>query len=267
MAVEGAEKKLNQLRQRVKEAKDQLEQAEQELSSRMAQIYNFEGQVNARLGDLYDQLEDLEKEVAGYLKIVERHRNKRIYGEDHPFDEPDYWRNWESQPLDSPESPLEGFDEGQDDLIKELYRQLARLYHPDLAEDEADLDYRKEKMRTVNQAYQAQSLGELKYLALEAKIPTRSKRQPISKTKKQSETQRLQGELNRCQRRMREIKDETDRMHLHPSVQLSLDVTFARREGRDLLAEMARDLQQKVARKVVERDYLKAQLAHLDPED
>ena len=63
---------------------------------------------------------------------------------------------------------------------------------------------------------------------------------------------------------MREIKGEMDRLHLHPSIQLSLDVTFARREGRDLLADMARELQQKVARKAVERDYLKAQLTQLD---
>ncbi len=43
-------------------------------------------------------------------------------------------------------------------------------------------------------------------------------------------------------------------------VKLSLDVKLARYARRDLLGEMAGELQYKLARKMAERDYLRAQI-------
>jgi hypothetical protein len=51
-----------------------------------------------------------------------------------------------------------------------------------------------------------------------------------------------------------------------PSVELSLEVKLARRRGRDILKELAADVEKKVARKTVERDMLKAQFDQLGPE-
>jgi hypothetical protein len=49
-------------------------------------------------------------------------------------------------------------------------------------------------------------------------------------------------------------------------VQLSLEVKVARGQGRDLLGEMAADLESKIARKTAERDMLKAQFDQLGPD-
>lgn len=256
------DEQLARLQDELQAIRAALEAAEDELAGRMAEIYRFERQVDARLGDLSAQLEALENEIAGYLKTIERQRNVRLFGKDHPFDRPDYWRNWEIQVPDE-KPPPQPLDEDAETLLRDLYRQLARHYHPDLAEDEDDRAFRSEKMRAVNKAFANKSLAELKYLALEAKIPTRrSPARPRRPPK--SEVERLQQELARYRRRLGEVRAELDGLHNHPSVQLSLDVKLARRQGRDLLGEMARDLRRQVARKMAERDFLKSQIDRLN---
>jgi hypothetical protein len=46
--------------------------------------------------------------------------------------------------------------------LRNLYRSLARLCHPDLATDEADRSRRQELMRRINAAWHAQDLGALR---------------------------------------------------------------------------------------------------------
>jgi hypothetical protein len=43
-------------------------------------------------------------------------------------------------------------------------------------------------------------------------------------------------------------------------------VKLAKRQGRDLLGEMAADLEHKIARKTAERDFLKSQFDQLGPQ-
>jgi curved DNA-binding protein CbpA len=145
-----------------------------------------------------------------------------------------------------------------------LYRQLARRFHPDLATDDADRSYRTEMMAAANTAYAARSLVEL--LALERQgaaspIPIRGRT-----TTYQTDTQLIQvleEELRRIARRMRQIEQEKREIPQRSSVRLSLEVKLAQRQGRDLLEEMSLDLQKKIARKEVERDFMKSQFDQL----
>ncbi|MCA9973306.1 MAG: hypothetical protein KC425_23970, partial [Anaerolineales bacterium] len=73
----------------------------------------------------------------------------------------------------------------------------------------------------------------------------------------------LEEELSRCRRRLRRIHLERQTLHTDPMVSLSLEVKLAQRQGRDLLAEMAAELDRKIARKQVERDMIKAQFENL----
>lgn len=100
-------------------------------------------------------------------------------------------------------------------------------------------------MAAVNVAYAARSLVEL--LALERQgeaLPIRGHAQG------QTDSQLievLQAELTRIRRRLREIEQEKKAIPMRASVRLSLEVKLARRQGRDVLAEMALDLEKKVA--------------------
>lgn len=219
-----------------------------------------------RLGRLIDILTALENEIARYEKVISEKRDERIYGKDHGFKDPRYWRNWQSPDTDPSKSRRDILPVEEEKLVKDLYRKLAREFHPDLAEDEDDITYLKEKMAELNEAYSAKNLAVLKMLAIEAKIPPTPAARSFQNPK--TEQAQISMEMARCQRRLNEIDNELADFHKHPTVQLSLDVKLARRQGRDLLREMAQDYKKKIERKTVERDYLKAQLEQtgLSPE-
>ena len=215
---------------------------------------------------MIDQLEALETEIEGYEKIISMKREERLFGEDHGFKDPRYWRNWQSAEAQPAQTGPIALPADEVQLVKDLYRKLAREFHPDLAEDDDDVRYLERKMAELNDAYAVKNLAILKMLAIEAKIPPTPTRQLTPKPK--TELGRLKLEIARVQRRLNEIHGELGDLHNHPSVQLSLDVKLARREGRDLLREMAGDYKKKIQRKTAERDYLKAQLdqSGLSPE-
>lgn len=257
--------KLNQLRATLTQLQEKLIEAESELADQLAEINAFEFQFEARVGHLFDKLEQLEREIQRYNERIQIARNKEIFGYAHVSVEDQYRRTWHAPPKSAPTPPPEPLPPASEAEIKRLYRQLARRYHPDLAQDDHERAWRTEKMQLINDAYAARSLAELAALAndMDSLIDTGPLRAG------QSEAQlinALQTEIDRCQKRLRGIDKELRGLRYRPSVELSLEVKSARRQGRDLLSEMAADLERKIAKKAVERDMLKAQFDQLGPD-
>jgi chromosome segregation ATPase len=255
---------LAQLRAALAQAHNELIEAEANLTDRLAEINAFEFEFEARVGYLLDRLESLETEIQRYTERIETIRNRQVFGQAHiPLDR-QYRRTWQSPPSSAPTPPARPPDPASEAEIKRLYRQLARRFHPDLARDEADRGRRTEKMAAVNDAYAARSLAELVALAQEPDTFIDTGQRP-GQTEAQL-VQALRNELDRCRRRLAEIERELRNLRLRPSVELSLEVKAARRRGRDMLADMAAELEQKIARKTVERDMLKTQFDQLGPD-
>jgi uncharacterized protein (DUF342 family) len=116
-------------------------------------------------------------------------------------------------------------------------------------------------MAAINDAYKAQSMVEL--LALAEELEAHQSRQQAAAPLDQEMAQALQEEIDRCRRRLRSIDNELQNLPNRSMVDLALQVKLARREGRDLLAEMASELERKIARKTAERDMLRSQFNHL----
>ena len=257
--------KITQLREALAKTHEQLIEAEAELTDRLAEVNAFELEFEAKVGYLFDQLARLETEIQGYNDRIQMTRNKQIFGNAHLPVERQYQRAWQAPPRSASTPPSEPLPPAGEAEIKRLYRQLARRFHPDLATDEADRAYRTQKMAAINDAYAARSLVELVALAQEAEMIIDVGRDQSHQTAVQM-LEALESELARCQRRLRDIAREIRQMAHRPSVELSLEVKAARRQGRDLLAEQAADLEQKIARKRIERDMLKAQFDQLGPD-
>jgi len=255
---------LTRLRAAVTEAQNKLIEAEAELADRLAEINAFEFEFEARVGHLIDNLDALETEIQRYTERIETIRNREVFGQAHiPIDR-QYRRTWEAPPRSAPTPPPKPLDPASEAEVKRLYRQLARRFHPDLARDEADRARRTEKMAAINDAYTARSLVELAALAQEP--DTSIDTGPRSGQTEAQLIQALENELERCRQRRQEIEKELRSLRFRPSVELSLEVKAARRQGRDLLAEMTAELEQKIARKTVERDMLKTQFDQLGPD-
>lgn len=259
------DEQLSRLRAALAEIHSQLIEAEAELADRLAEVNAFELEFEARVGHLMDTLAALEAEIQAYNDRIQMARNKAIFGYEHLSVERQYQRAWQAPPASAPRPPPTPPDPRSEAEIKRLYRQLARRFHPDLATGETDRARRTEKMRAINGAYAARSLVELVALAQEPEARIDTGPEQPGQTEAQL-VEVLQAELARCQRRLREIEKELRNLRYRPSVELSLEVKIARRQGRDLLGEMAGELEPKIARKTAERDMLKAQFDQLGPD-
>jgi DNA repair exonuclease SbcCD ATPase subunit len=256
---------LAELRAALAQAQNELIEAEAHLADQLAEINAFEFEFEARVGHLIDRLERLNTEIQHYKDQIEVLRSRQVFGQAHISVEQQYRRAWQAPPESAPTPPARPLDPASEAEIKRLYRQLARRFHPDLARDAADRARRTEKMAAINDAYAARSLAELVALADEPDTFIDTGRTRPGQTEAQL-IQVLQKELERCRHRMRNIEKELRSLRLRPSVEVSLEAKAARRMGRDLLAEMAEELEQRIARKTVERDMLKTQFDQLGPD-
>ncbi len=234
--------------------------AEADLADRMAEIHAFEARVEARLGRLTDRLGALEAEIRSLQEELQDLRDQRIFGSDRVYTYRHAQRRWNVPPRNAAKPPAKPPSAATELQIKTLYRKLALEFHPDLAPDRSERDVRTQKMALINQAYAARDLTAL--LSHARGIPLTESSGPRIDLDQSSDrlVTSLRAEIERCQRRKREIEVKMQTLHLHPSVQLSLDHKLASREGRDLIAEMASDLKRSIHQRTAERDYLKSQL-------
>jgi len=255
---------------KIQDTLSQLNRAEEELEELTRQLSSFEALVDAHLGSLLDQLSDLNAETARLDAQLRQIREERLYGKDrmqYTDGAPQASQRPNLSDLHAHELPdreaihvkSAGTSAAEQSIpdIKVLYRKLARRHHPDLARNEADRAASNAQMIEINQAYDAGDLKTLMRLAgiglpygVELPEPTDLKKncsEPLS-------------EQAQAERKLIAIQQQISRMSGLPIIKLSLEVKLARHQGRNLLREMAADLQYKIGRKQAERDYLKAQI-------
>lgn len=260
------QEKITELENLLAEVRPQLIEAETELADKLAQISAFEFKVRTRLEPLTQRLEKIRAEIQDYRQQLRRLQESYIttngatdfIGQhDWVFDRAssaasgDY--RYREAPTEPPSAPL-----SQDDTatLKQLYRQLARRFHPDLALDDGDRAYRTGIMKAINAAY---TNGDLERLRELAKEPDSASRLEYAHTDQQL-VQAMYVELTRCHRRLKEIKEELNRLENHKSARLMRRAERAAAAGRDLIEELSRELQDEIAHKRIECDVLKQQV-------
>jgi DNA repair exonuclease SbcCD ATPase subunit len=251
----------------LEELRPRLIEAEAHLADRLAAISAFEYKVRARLEPLSHRLDALQAEIDALRKELRRYREgSLLWDEEAPLAN-STWRFEESaasagsyryrNQADVPRPALEGERLA---LLKQLYRRLARRFHPDLVLDEADRTYRTDMMMAINAAYAAGDLDALERLANEPDTISYEPRSP------EELIAALQREVDHCRRRLAEISTEMTTLERHDSSRLMKRVEKAAAAGRDLLAELAADLRLRISEKMVERDVLEAQLDEVERE-
>jgi HPt (histidine-containing phosphotransfer) domain-containing protein len=264
---------VNELQALLDELRPRLIEAETQLAERLAAISAFEYQVRARLEGLTRRLDDLQDEIDELRRLLRRYQNDVFGEEDEALSstsQKEQWRfddrsgaaasgsfryrpnmdTFAPKPLASDEAAA----------LKNLYRQLARRFHPDLALDDADRAHRTGLMMAINDAYTAGDLEKLQRLALEP-----SPDAGALKTDEQL-AEALQREVERCRQRLQEIEQELAQLERHQSARLMKRAERAAAIGRDLLQEIAVDLRRRIAEKLVERDILEEQLDEVERE-
>ncbi len=246
----------------------QLSSAEAELEELNRQLSSFEARVDAQLGELLDQLSELNLETTALDSLLKQIREERLYGKERmSYQEgaPQYKRP--TKLIDQPSSGIKQRDEIHVKTVspaersvpdlKSLYRKLARRYHPDLARSQADQAVSNERMAEINRSYEEGDLKALMRLAgiglpYGVELPQFVTESALRKEKLSEE--------ECAARKLKAVRQQISHMSSLPIIKLSLKVKLAEHAGRNLLREMATELQFKVGRKLAERDYLNAQI-------
>lgn len=249
----------------------ELAEAEEELADELAEIAIFEREFEARVGYLVDILATIEADLEKYLELIQLRREDKTFGSGYIPVEEQYRQRWTPPPPGTktadkkPESPKPAPIKLDASTMKKLYRTLTKQYHPDLAQDDEDRDFRTKMMVEVNEAYKTQDGGKLQALADELdNQPLPPIKEVIEPTLTSAEIiHKLKEDLYRTELRLRKVRAEMQSLPNKSSVRLSLEVKLARRQGRDLVAEMIENLKKKIERKKAERDMIKAQFESL----
>ncbi len=213
-----------------------------ELFDTRAEVARFEREMEARLGPLQARLEALQEALrqARHRAALRGQWGERVDRGEVPVDvQAQFERTWRPRASPPPPRKPEPKDERS---LKDLYRELARRYHPDLTTDPEEKHWRSARMAEINQAYREGNLEALQRLA---EAPARP--EPAPPPTREARLAALQAEIRRLDGVIARLEAELGRLTRSHIVALMLEASLARRAGRDLLAEMAADLEAQIA--------------------
>jgi hypothetical protein len=161
----------------------ELAQAQIDLEHTRSQLDHLTRQQHSQLGPLYDQLDQLDLDIAGLRATItgdpeDLRRLQQLYGtpapggdpltdplpQQVPAIDPEYAS---SLRFTEPEEAPAGEQLSPAKMAQRLYRELARKAHPDLVQDPVEQERRSAFIARVNDAYRRLDLYELQRLAEE----------------------------------------------------------------------------------------------------
>ena len=236
---------LDHLEDEVMRLRDQLARLEQERADLIVELSEFELVYNARVGPPQAQLEAAQLHIAEYqLRIDQIRLRGKALAPAQLEAEVEYRlreqrRRSESAFATAEEAkskpvPAPSIDPTLKLDLKQLYRELAKSVHPDLAVDEVDRVKRSEKMTQVNASYAQQDLASLQQLLREVGDEQAGRVETIEQ--KQA---RLQSERDRLEAAIRRVRSEISEFNQGALMSLKLEYALQKARGRDLLIEVA----------------------------
>ncbi len=237
-----------QLENAVLALREQLARLEQEHADLRIELREFELLYNARVGSIETQLTEAQLHIDEYRLRIElvQWRGKslspiQLEAEvDHRLREQreraeamhahaDLARSFVPPPPIDPAANLD---------LKQIYRELAKRTHPDLAIDETDRTTRSRRMANINALYAKQDLEGLRRILRQLE----TQRLAQDETPEQR-LARLKDERLRLDAAIRHVKVEIADLNRDPLMVLKLEAALGRSRGHDVLAETAQQMQ------------------------
>lgn len=225
------EEELKRKQVELQDLQSELADRELELANLRGELVDFERRYTHEVGHLYAQLDDLEAQIADA-----EFRRK-------PSDD-SARKNAEKARTRAQESAQAVDDAGQDtpdrrfepsERLTKLYREAARKLHPDLTTDPKEKARRKKVMVEINKAYEECDEDRIRQILDEWQVSP----DHVEGEDTASELVRVIRTIALVQKRFAAIKDEIEVLRQGELSQLKSQVEEATAAGRDLLAEMA----------------------------
>lgn len=125
--------------------------------------------------------------------------------------------------------------------VRDLFRRLAKRYHPDLAQDDEQRKWHEDIMAEVNQAYSAKNLQALE--ALDQRMELEMEISPTPAV----ELARLTVELRQLETLIFDMEQTIRELDLSPAMQMRTELRTDQEDGRDSLAALEREMRSRIA--------------------
>ena len=235
------EEQAERLRDELRQREELLIEQELFLATCRSQLLHFQRVYMEKVGSLYVELDRI---------LAERRRG---YVEEHPedfeaarrADEADAQANRSRQEFEEQEAalPQAGRVGEPSAELKDLYRRLAKKYHPDLASDPAEKAFRHEAMCRISAAYSDGDIEDLR--RIEAELAEHAA--PSAGQGLKRELRELQRRLNQVNSRLAAIKKELAELQASDLWRLFQQWKECQmRDGEDLLERMAAALREQI---------------------
>jgi hypothetical protein len=229
---------------KLRELEDILANKELELVTTQGELFDFQKVYLGTVGRKIAELDEIEAKIAEILakKLPKDEVSKKKASEARRrADDSSYAYQFEEVsdvPDRIPPSPS----------LKQLYREIAKKIHPDLAANEEDRSRREEFMKRVNEAYKDGNEEKLRQILKEW----------------ESSSERVEGEgigaelirtirkIDNVENRIKAIQGELEELFSSELYRLWQKVEEAHSEQKDLLQEMVNHLDEKVSNRKLE---------------
>jgi len=231
---------LVSLRAKVGHRREYLKLLEFELANTRGALLEFTELYNQRVGPLeaeYNRLELLMDEAIAF----EEARTDSTGNHNGRHESAKANRRGGKKGGGQPNKEAKPKDPEFEQKIRELFRNLAKRFHPDLVDDPKEKRAREKIMSRINQAYAARDLSALQELAEHIQNRPSDSRDP------NVELAQLKIELRQLEAMIFEVEHTIRELDLSPAMQLRSDFNSEAQAGRDLLADIEASLKVRIA--------------------
>ena len=216
----------------------ELAERELELATLENELSVFERRYARTVGILFAELDILEREIA--RELLRLHPDEKYQENFHKA---------ERKSHDSQEAVNEKTRQEEKpsyvptEEIKNLFRKVAKIIHPDLAVTENERAFRTDLMARANAAYKTGDKQALEQILHEWE---HRDEKYLSQAEQSKEFDQLKQKISQIKRRIMEIEARIGELKKSDLYQLLLKVKQAELDGHDLLRDMAIDLQNQI---------------------
>lgn len=228
------QRELNQKRAELKQLEDTLAERETELAELQSSVREFELNYLEVVGKKFDELAEIEKQIAATL-------GQQIADDDYTV----------SNELECGQTKFHAAEN-----LKKLYREVARLCHPDLADNEQEREYRHKLMIAANQAYEAGAEDRLQELLHAESNFAEMARQSLSAVN----LVQVMRALKATQERIAELEAELARVKGSELCRLKQRADRAAAIGHDFLQELVSQVERQIRKSQNRLTTLQAEL-------
>ena len=245
-ATLAAEKETARLLEAIEAKQRQVAELTIAIETLRSEVDVFERRYNAHISRYYLELNKVELEMKEYRLRLQLRQENVSEAEIEARVESCFRASrarvdaYETVNAAEPTPPADKPPDAKAKHLQDLYRKLAKRYHPDKTRDTEESERREQLMPLINRAYNKHDIETLERLSLgetERHVPEKT----VIEQRKA-----LQTELRQLNRAASHLRFEINRLKTGRTYQLKQQVETAKRTGTDLLTTLAKDLERKI---------------------